>query len=169
MSNPEQNAQLKEVTLYTDGACSGNPGPGGWAAILKYGVHEKEMSGSMASTTNNRMELFAVISGLGALKTRCKVSVYSDSTYVVDAINEHWLERWQAKNWKLSGGDAVANQDLWRLLIIVLKKHEVRFFKVKGHSDDPLNNRCDELARGAIKQYIRANADLLGDSAAMTD
>ena len=156
----ELNAPLKHVILYTDGACSGNPGPGGWAAVLSYGGHSKELSGSMGSTTNNRMELFAVISGLGALKTRCKVSVYSDSTYVVDAINQHWLDSWIKKNWKNSEGDAVANQDLWKLLLIVMKKHEVSFHKVKGHADDSLNNRCDELARAAIKDYRQRNQDL---------
>ena len=156
----ELNAPLKHVILYTDGACSGNPGPGGWAAVLSYGGHSKELSGSMGPTTNNRKELFAVISGLGALKTRCKVSVYSDSTYVVDAINQHWLDSWIKKNWKNSEGEAVANQDLWKLLMIVMKKHEVSFFKVKGHADDPLNNRCDELARAAIKDYRQRNQDL---------
>ncbi len=151
---------LKHVILYTDGACSGNPGPGGWAAVLSYGEHQKELSGSMGSTTNNRMELFAVISGLGALKTRCRVSVFSDSTYVVDAINQHWLEGWVRKGWKLSDGEPVANQDLWKLLQIVMAKHEVSFHKVKGHAEDPLNNRCDELARAAIKDYRSRNADL---------
>ena len=151
---------LKRVTIYTDGACSGNPGPGGWAAVLSYGAHQKEMSGSMASTTNNRMELFAVISGLGALKTRCSVSVYSDSTYVVDAVNQHWIESWIKKGWKLSDGQPVANQDLWKLLLIVMNKHDVTFHKVKGHADDPLNNRCDELARAAIRDYRQRNADL---------
>ena len=151
---------LKRVTIYTDGACSGNPGPGGWAAVLSYGAHQKEMSGSMASTTNNRMELFAVISGLGALKTRCSVSVYSDSTYVVDAVNQHWIESWIKKGWKISDGQPVANQDLWKLLLIVMNKHDVTFHKVKGHADDPLNNRCDELARAAIRDYRQRNADL---------
>ena len=151
---------LKRVTIYTDGACSGNPGPGGWAAVLSYGAHQKEMSGSMASRTNNRMELFAVISGLGALKTRCSVSVYSDSTYVVDAVNQHWIESWIKKGWKLSDGQPVANQDLWKLLLIVMNKHDVTFHKVKGHADDPLNNRCDELARAAIRDYRQRNADL---------
>ncbi len=151
---------LKHVILYTDGACSGNPGPGGWAAILSYGEHQKELSGSMGSTTNNRMELFAVISGLGALKTRCRVSVYSDSTYVVNAINQHWIDQWIKKGWKLSDGETVANQDLWKLLLLVLKKHDVTFYKVKGHADNPLNNRCDELARGAIQDYRKRNADL---------
>ena len=154
---------LKRVTIYTDGACSGNPGPGGWAAVLSYGAHQKEMSGSMASTTNNRMELFAVISGLGALKTRCSVSVYSDSTYVVDAVNQHWIESWIKKGWKLSDGQPVANQDLWKLLLIVMNKHDVTFHKVKGHADDPLNNRCDELARAAIRDYRQRNADLFPD------
>ncbi|MBQ8080835.1 MAG: ribonuclease HI, partial [Clostridia bacterium] len=116
--------------------------------------------------TNNRMELFAVISGLGALKMSCEVDVYSDSTYVVDAINQHWLEGWQKNNWKQSAGEPVANQDLWKLLIIILRKHVVHFHKVKGHSDNELNNRCDELARGAISRYVKANADLFPEQQA---
>lgn len=164
-TNTAANEALKHVILYTDGACSGNPGPGGWAAVLCYGEHQKELSGSMGSTTNNRMELFAVISGLGALKTRCRVSVYSDSTYVVDAINQHWLEGWVRKGWKLSDGSSVANQDLWKLLQIVMNKHVVTFNKVKGHAEDPLNNRCDELARAAIKDYRQRNADIFPEEA----
>lgn len=152
--------QLKAVELFTDGACSGNPGPGGWAAILRYGAHEKELSGSMPRTTNNRMEVFAVISGLGALKSRCKVDVYSDSTYVVNAFEQNWLSAWQTKGWKTADGKPVENQDLWKLLLLVVKKHVVSFHKVKGHSDHPENNRCDALARDAIQQYLKTNPDL---------
>ena len=142
------------VTLYTDGACSGNPGPGGWAAVLMFGGREKEMSGSAPETTNNRMELLAVICGLGALKKPCQVEVHSDSSYVVDAVSQHWLSAWMKKGWKTSAGTPVANQDLWMLLIEQLKVHQVRFVKVKGHADDAMNNRCDALAREAIKKYL---------------
>lgn len=155
--------QLKKVQLFTDGACSGNPGPGGWAAILRYGTHEKELSGSMPRTTNNRMEVFAVISGLGALKTRCHVDVYSDSTYVVNAFEQNWLINWQKKDWKNAEGKPVENQDLWKLLLLVVRKHDVAFHKVKGHSDHPENNRCDELAKEAIQHYMKINQDLSSD------
>ena len=142
----------KRVTLYTDGACSGNPGPGGWAAILGFAGHEKEMSGNMAQTTSNRMELFAVISGLGALKQPCEVDVYSDSAYVVNAFEQHWVQNWLRNGWKNAKKEPVENQDLWKLLLIVMKKHPaVRFHKVPGHADNALNNRCDALARAAIK------------------
>ena len=153
---------LKSVEIFTDGACSGNPGPGGWAAILRYGIHELEISGSMPQTTNNRMEVFAVISALGKLKTRCNVTVYSDSSYLVNAFNEHWLDNWQRRGWKTSDGKPVENQDLWRLLLLTINKkgHNVAFRKVKGHSDHPENNRCDALARGAIQQYLSRNPDL---------
>lgn len=153
---------LKQVDIFTDGACSGNPGPGGWAAILRYGQHEMEISGSMPQTTNNRMEVFAVISGLGKLKTRCQVSVYSDSSYLINAFNEHWLDNWQRRGWKTAEGKPVENQDLWRLLLLTINKkgHVVTFHKVKGHADHPENNRCDALARAAIQQYLTHNPDL---------
>ena len=153
---------LKHVDIYTDGACSGNPGPGGWAAILRYGAHELEISGSMPQTTNNRMEVFALISALGKLKTRCDVTVYSDSAYLVNAFNEHWLDNWQKRDWKNSEGKPVENQDLWRLLLLTIRKkgHLMTFCKVKGHADHPENNRCDAMARDAIKQYLMKNPDL---------
>ena len=153
---------LKAVDIFTDGACSGNPGPGGWAAILRYGQHELEISGSMPQTTNNRMEVFALISALGKLKTRCQITVYSDSAYLVNAFNEHWLENWQRRDWKNSEGKPVENQDLWRLLLLTIRKkgHVMRFQKVKGHSDHPENNRCDAMARDAIQQYLTRNRDL---------
>ena len=147
----------KTVNIYTDGACSGNPGPGGWAAILEFGPHRKEMSGHMASTTNNRMELFAAISGLGALKEPCNVNLYSDSNYLVQAFNEHWIDNWKKNGWKTSGGGKVENQDLWFILTVQTTKHHVTFIKVKGHSDHPENNRCDELARAAIDEFRRIN------------
>ena len=149
----------KTVNIYTDGACSGNPGPGGWAAILEFGPHRKEMSGHMASTTNNRMELFAAISGLGALKEPCNVNLYSDSNYLVQAFNDHWIDNWKKNGWKTSGGGKVENQDLWFILTVQTKKHNVTFIKVKGHSDHPENNRCDELARAAIEEFRRINGD----------
>ena len=152
----EDNKKL--VRLYTDGACSGNPGPGGWAAILKFGPHQKEISGNMSHTTNNRMELFAVISGLGALKQSCKVEVYSDSTYVVNTFNQNWIESWQKRGWKTSDNKPVDNQDLWRLLLITMRKHDVSFHKVPGHQDHAENNRCDELARSEVQKIIAQNA-----------
>ena len=152
----EDNKKL--VRLYTDGACSGNPGPGGWAAILKFGPHQKEISGNMSHTTNNRMELFAVISGLGALKQSCKVEVYSDSTYVVNAFNQNWIESWQKRGWKTSDNKPVENQDLWRLLLITMRKHDVSFHKVPGPQDHAENNRCDELARSEVQKIIAQNA-----------
>lgn len=156
---------LKRVELYTDGACSGNPGPGGWAAILRYGSHEMELSGSMSKTTNNRMEVFAVISGLGKLKFPCLVNVYSDSAYLVNAFNQGWLDNWQKRGWKNSEGKPVENQDLWKLLLLTIKKgkHQMIFNKVKGHADHPENIRCDAIARNAIKAYLTQNPDL-GDA-----
>ena len=148
----------KTVNIYTYGACSGNPGPGGWAAILEFGPHIKEISGYMAGTTNNRMELFAAISGLGALKEPCNVKLYSDSSYLINAFNEHWIEGWKKKGWKNSAGQPVENQDLWFILTTLTKKHTVEFYKVKGHADHPQNNRCDELARAAIEEYRRINS-----------
>lgn len=149
----------KLVNIYTDGACSGNPGPGGWAAILEFGQHRKELSGHMAGTTNNRMELFAAISGLGALKEPCDVHLYSDSNYLVQAFNDHWIENWKQNGWKTSSGGKVENQDLWFILSAQTQKHHVTFIKVKGHSDHPENNRCDELARAAIDEYRRINCN----------
>jgi ribonuclease HI len=152
----QQQTQRRTVDIYTDGACSGNPGPGGWAAILKYGEHAKEISGNMHHTTNNRMELFAVISALGALKEPCKVRVHSDSSYVVDAFNKRWIDSWQNNGWKTADKKPVENQDLWRLLLIAMRKHEVSFHKVPGHADHPENNRCDELAKMEVQQVIKS-------------
>ncbi len=133
------------MTIYTDGACSGNPGPGGWAAILRYGETEKELSGGEAHTTNNRMELTAVLRGLGALKEPCEVTLFSDSTYVVSAIEKGWLENWQKKNWRTKSGP-VKNPELWQELLPLLSRHSVRFVWVKGHAENEYNNRCDALA-----------------------
>lgn len=143
---------MKEVTIYTDGACSGNPGPGGWGAVLFYGEHRKEMSGGEPGTTNNRMELLAVIEALGKLKEACQVKVYSDSAYLVNCFQQNWLRNWQRNGWKNSKGQPVENQDLWKRLIALMENHRVEYIKVKGHSDNVWNNRCDELARAAIKQ-----------------
>ena len=150
----------KRVNIYTDGACSGNPGPGGWGAILEFGPHIKEMSGFMAGTTNNRMELFAAISALGALKEPCEVDLYSDSAYLVNAFNEHWIDGWKKNGWKNAAKAPVENQDLWFILLAQTKKHHVNFYKVKGHADNPRNNRCDELARAAIDEFRRLNPEI---------
>jgi len=142
---------LKEIDIYTDGACSGNPGPGGWGVVLIYQENKKELSGYQPETTNNRMELFAAIQGLSALKESCVVNLYSDSSYLVNAFEKHWIEKWQRNGWKTSTKSPVENQDLWKLLLIHVRKHQVRFIKVKGHSDNQYNNRCDEMAVAAIK------------------
>lgn len=140
----------KEVIIYTDGACSGNPGPGGWGTILMYKDTKKEISGYKKDTTNNVMEITAVIEGLKLLKEPCKVQIYSDSAYVVNAFREHWIENWIKKNWQNSKKEPVKNKELWLELYALVKQHEVKFIKVKGHSDNEFNNRCDELARNAI-------------------
>ncbi len=139
-------AVITEVTIYTDGACSGNPGPGGWASILMAGGVKKELSGGEHDTTNNRMELMAVIEGLRALKRPCKVEIYSDSAYVVNAFSQDWIGKWVRNGWKNSAKAEVANSDLWKELIELTSVHKVTFHKVKGHADNEFNNRCDELA-----------------------
>ena len=135
---------MKSVSIYTDGACSGNPGPGGWGAILRYGEIEKEISGGEAMTTNNRMELTAAIRALGALKESCAVDLYTDSQYLEKAINEGWMKSWKAKGWTKKGG--LKNAELWQELDGLLQKHRVTLHWVKGHADNPYNNRCDALA-----------------------
>lgn len=140
----------KRVILYTDGACSGNPGAGGWGAILIFNGVERELSGGEAHTTNNRMELMAVIKGLEALKYPCAVEIYSDSAYTVNAFVNGWISSWEKNGWKKADGKAVLNTDLWQSLLKLSKTHEVTFKKVKGHADNEYNNRCDALARGAI-------------------
>ena len=141
---------MKRVTLYTDGACSGNPGPGGWGAVLLYGEHRRELSGGERETTNNRMEITAVIEGLRVLKFPCEVDVYSDSAYTVNAFTEGWVNGWERFGWKKADKKPVLNADLWQELLALTRKHRVTFHKVKGHADNELNNRCDELARGGI-------------------
>ena len=138
--------KLTPVVIYTDGACSGNPGPGGWGAILMAGGKSKELSGGEAHTTNNRMELMAVIKALEALNRPCHADIYSDSAYVVNAFNQNWIANWQRNNWKNSAKAEVANVDLWKILLSLTSTHEVVFHKVKGHADNEYNNRCDQLA-----------------------
>lgn len=141
---------MEDVTIYTDGACSGNPGPGGWGAILMYKDVKKEISGGKKDTTNNVMELTAVIESLKLLKFPCKVSVYSDSAYVVNAFVQKWIFGWQKNNWKTSDKKDVKNKELWQELVKLTHIHNVTFIKVKGHANNEYNNRCDELARNAI-------------------
>ena len=138
---------MEEVTIYTDGACSGNPGPGGWGSILMMGENRKEISGGSANTTNNIMELTAVIEALKMLKRPCKVNIYSDSAYVVKAFVQKWIYGWMKKGWKTAGNEPVKNKELWQELYELTKIHDVTFNKVKGHADNEFNNRCDELAR----------------------
>ena len=137
---------MKTVTLYTDGACSGNPGPGGWGAILEYQGHEMELSGGEDNTTNNRMELTAVIRGLQALKESCIVELYSDSKYVIDGLSKGWAASWRKNGWKKADKKPALNPDLWEILLDLVEKHELRYHWVKGHAENPKNNRCDELA-----------------------
>ncbi len=140
---------LKTVTIYTDGACSGNPGPGGWGALLQYGEVEKELSGGEAETTNNRMELMAAIEALNALKKPCQVELYTDSTYVKDGINQ-WIHGWKRNGWKTAAKKPVKNAELWQQLDEAVKRHHVNWHWVKGHAGDEGNERADALARGAI-------------------
>ena len=142
---------MKKVIIYTDGACSGNPGPGGWGAILMFKNIKKEISGGLPNTTNNIMEMTAVIEALKLLKFSCDVDIYSDSAYVVNAFNNQWINGWIKNNWKTSNKEPVKNKDLWIELIDLVNKHNVTFIKVKGHADNEFNNRCDELARSEIK------------------
>ena len=143
---------MKEVIIYTDGACSGNPGPGGWGCVLIYGEHIKERSGFAPETTNNRMEIYAAIEGLRTLRTPCKVTLYSDSAYLVNAFANRWVGNWQRNGWQTANKKPVENQDLWKTLLTLCQRHEVQFVKVKGHADNKWNNRCDELATGEIRE-----------------
>lgn len=146
---------MKTITLYTDGACSGNPGPGGWGAILQYNGVEKELSGGESETTNNRMELTAVIAGLQALKEPCIVELYSDSKYVIDALQKRWVYGWRARGWVKSDKKPALNVDLWEQLLALLERHQVRYHWVKGHAENPYNNRCNELAVAQSRNYKR--------------
>ncbi len=143
---------MKKVTIYTDGACSGNPGVGGWGSILMYNEFQKEISGNFELTTNNRMELTAAIEALNLLKEPCEVDLYSDSAYLVNAFNEKWIYGWKKKDFK-KGANDIPNSDLWQILYEAHKIHKINFIKVKGHADNEFNNRCDKLATSAIKEY----------------
>ena len=140
---------MEKVTIYTDGACSGNPG--GWGAIVMHNENKKELSGGIKDTTNNIMEITAVLEALKALKFPCEVDIYSDSAYVVNCFNQGWIYNWLKKGWKTASGENVKNKELWEELYNLTKVHNVTFHKVKGHADNEYNNRCDELARNAIK------------------
>ncbi len=146
---------MKTVTIYTDGACSGNPGPGGWAAILEYGGVTKELSGGDAKTTNNRMELTAVIEALKALNQTCEVELYSDSKYVVDALEKRWVYGWKRNGWVKSDRKPALNPDLWELLLEQFGRHTVHLHWVKGHASNPKNNRCDQLAVAESRKFIK--------------
>lgn len=148
---------MRKIDVYTDGACSGNPGPGGYGAILVWNGHEKELSEGFAETTNNRMELLAVITALEALKEDCIVTVTSDSKYVVDAIEKGWLDSWRSNGWRKADKKPALNAELWQRLLVQLERHEVSFVWVKGHAGHPYNERCDRLAVAAIDK-IRAES-----------
>ena len=143
---------MKEVEIFTDGACSGNPGPGGWGAILRYGAREKEISGCEKSTTNNRMELTAIIEALKLLKEPCRVTLYSDSQYVCNALNNGWAKKWQQNHWMRSNKEKALNPDLWEQLLALCHIHTVKPIWVKGHAGHPENERCDELATGQAQK-----------------
>ena len=143
---------MKNIILYTDGACSGNPGPGGWGCILEWNGHERELSGGEKSTTNNRMELTAVIRGLSALKEPCAVELYSDSKYVIDALEKGWAWGWKKRGWIKSDKKPALNPDLWEQLLTLVSQHQVTYHWVKGHAQNPKNTRCDELAVGEWKK-----------------
>lgn len=144
---------LPEVILYTDGACSGNPGPGGWGALLMWKGKEKEMTGGSPDTTNNRMEMTAVIEGLKALKKPCHVKIHSDSALIVNTFKQGWIENWQKRGWKKSNKKPVENRDLWEAMLKAMEPHKIDWIKVKGHADNQLNNRVDELAVQASQKF----------------
>ncbi len=145
---------MKAVTIYTDGACSGNPGPGGWAAILRYGEAEKVLSGGEESTTNNRMELTAAIRALEALREPCEVTLCSDSKYVVEAMSQGWAAGWRARGWKRSSGSPAKNPELWERLLALCETHRVRWLWVRGHAENELNRRCDALAVEESRKFL---------------
>lgn len=145
---------MKKITIYTDGACSFNPGPGGWGCVLLYNNIEKSFSGFEKETTNNRMEMQAVIEALSRLKEPCEIDLYSDSAYIVNAFQNNWIDSWQKKNWKTSDNKEVKNIDLWLKILELSSKHKINWFKVKGHADNVYNNKCDTLARGEVDKYL---------------
>ncbi|OEH86620.1 ribonuclease HI [Desulfuribacillus stibiiarsenatis] len=144
---------VKKIVIYTDGACSGNPGPGGWSAVLMYGEHIKELSGGEKDTTNNRMEMLGVIKGLENLKERCEVHIYTDSAYIYNCFQQKWYVNWQKNGWKNSQKKPVENKDLWETMLELVEQHDVHWHKVKGHSGDKWNERADVLAVEACKKY----------------
>lgn len=146
---------MKRVTIYTDGACKGNPGPGGYAAILVYNGNEKVVSGGEANTTNNKMELTAVIAGLKALKEPCETEVYSDSRYVCDSINQSWVYKWRENGWMRSKKEPALNAGLWEELLLLLEIHSVKFVWIKGHNQHPYNERCDKIAVEQAEKYTK--------------
>ena len=150
---------LKNIEIYTDGACSYNPGPGGWGCVLIYNENKKQLSGFEENTTNNRMEMFAIIKALSELNQSCNINLYSDSAYVVNAFNENWIENWISKNWKTSNNKEVKNVDLWKDLLKLVKMHNISWHKVKGHSDNKYNNICDKLARGEVDKWLQQHPD----------
>ena len=143
---------MEKVVIYTDGACSGNPGPGGWGTILMYKGTKKEISGAKNNTTNNVMELTAALEGLKMLKFPCEVELYSDSAYLVNGFLQGWIYNWKKNNWKTSNKEPVKNKEIWQEIYKLTQVHEVKFIKVKGHADNEFNNRCDEMARNAINK-----------------
>jgi len=153
----ESGAALPMVDIYTDGACSGNPGPGGWAALLQFKGQSKEISGAEADTTNNRMEMMAVIRALAELKRPCHVRLHSDSALIINTMTLGWIENWQAKGWRKADKKPVENKDLWEAMLDAMKNHRVEWIKVKGHADDERNNRVDALAVAAIKTLVTSS------------
>jgi ribonuclease HI len=149
-SSPDK--PLKEVTIYTDGACSGNPGPGGYGVVLLYQGHRTELSAGFKDTTNNRMEILAAIKGLESLKEKCRVTLYTDSQYLVNAIEKNWAQKWRANGWMRNKKEPALNADLWARLLKLCEFHEIKFVWVKGHAGNPENERCDQLAVAAFKQ-----------------
>ena len=145
---------MQKVIIYTDGACSGNPGPGGWGAILMAGDNKKEISGGKKDTTNNVMELTAALEALKLLKFPCEVDLYSDSAYLVNGFDKGWIYNWQKNNWQTANKEPVKNKEIWEAIYKMTKVHKIKFIKVKGHSDNEFNNRCDEMARNAIKKLV---------------
>jgi ribonuclease HI len=150
---------MKQVAIYTDGACSKNPGPGGWAAVLQYKGVQKEISGFVPDTTNNRMELTAVLEAFRALKEPCEVMLYTDSAYIHNAFEQHWIDRWQRNGWRTASKDPVENMDLWKELLSATDQHRVSWKKVKGHANDEFNNLCDKLARKQISDHSKATKE----------
>ena len=149
---------IKKVEIYTDGSCRANPGPGGWGAVLVYRGKEKELSGGEAETTNNRMELTAVIEALSALKEPCEIVLTSDSKYVIDALSKGWAEAWQSKGWRKSDGSQALNRDLWERLLELTKKHKIEYVWVKGHAGHEYNERCDSLAQAESAKFLNEHS-----------